>query len=201
MAAGIVGALGTTDARELRREVPWYGTLFNHAAIIIAAVVAGFFFELPRAIAAPLGGAASSLVLFAGLMISAVIYFLLNGLLAVVAVSTRTGTGVRTILAQDIQAIALNLVGLAPVDARAPLDRHRNVPHPAIGAAPEKDHGGSALACQRQQRPEIGICRNDSPVFVPGASEHRLVLRGSQAVVAHVHGIVTAVPQALREDR
>ncbi len=30
-AGGIVAAIGTTDSRELSGEVPWYGTLFNHA--------------------------------------------------------------------------------------------------------------------------------------------------------------------------
>jgi putative nucleotidyltransferase with HDIG domain len=115
VAAGVVGLIGTTDLRELRREVPWYGTLFNHAAIVIAAVMAGLFYEVPRQIAEQLPGAAGQLTLFFGLMLAAVVYFFFNGLLAVVAVSARTGTAVSTIWAQDVSAIALNLGGLAPL--------------------------------------------------------------------------------------
>lgn len=114
-AAAIVGAIGTTDAREIRREIPWYGTLFNHASIVIAAVAAGFFFEVPRSLAESEQGVASSVILFVGLMAASVVYFVINGLLAVLAVSARTNTPVRTVWAQDVRAIALNLVGLAPL--------------------------------------------------------------------------------------
>ena len=45
MAGGIVAFLGSTDGRELRGTVPWYGTLFNHSAIVIAAVISGFVYQ------------------------------------------------------------------------------------------------------------------------------------------------------------
>ena len=35
-----VGLLGTTEVRELRGRVPWYGTLANHAGIVIPAAAA-----------------------------------------------------------------------------------------------------------------------------------------------------------------
>lgn len=38
-AAGIVAALGTTEARELRGEVPWYGSLYNHASLVLPAIL------------------------------------------------------------------------------------------------------------------------------------------------------------------
>ncbi len=34
---GWVAALGTTEARELRGKIPWYGTLANHAGIALPA--------------------------------------------------------------------------------------------------------------------------------------------------------------------
>src|SRR3954453_3026908 len=37
-----VALLGTTEVRELRGQVPWYGTLANHAGIILPAAAAGF---------------------------------------------------------------------------------------------------------------------------------------------------------------
>src|SRR4051812_18378922 len=36
-----VALLGTTELRELRGNVPWYGTLANHAGIILPAIAAG----------------------------------------------------------------------------------------------------------------------------------------------------------------
>ena len=45
-AAVIVAAIGTTDSREVRGEVPWYGTLYNHASAISTAAAAGIAFEL-----------------------------------------------------------------------------------------------------------------------------------------------------------
>ena len=36
-----VGLIGTTEMRELRGQIPWYGTLANHAGIMLPAVAAG----------------------------------------------------------------------------------------------------------------------------------------------------------------
>jgi putative nucleotidyltransferase with HDIG domain len=114
-AAAIVGFVGTTDSREIRGQVPWYGTLFNHAVIVIAAVVAGFVYEAVRLIVGPAVDIGSGALLFVGLMASAVVYYFINGMLAVAAVSTRTGVDFRTIWVQDVRGIAPNLVGLAPL--------------------------------------------------------------------------------------
>ena len=45
VAAGIVAFVGTTDMREVRRDIPWYGTLFNHTAIVVAAVAGGLVYD------------------------------------------------------------------------------------------------------------------------------------------------------------
>src|SRR5262245_46998348 len=39
--AGWVAAIGTTEVREVRGRVPWYGTLANHAVVTLPAVLAG----------------------------------------------------------------------------------------------------------------------------------------------------------------
>ncbi len=115
MAGGIVSLLGTTDSRELRGEVPWYGTLFNHSAIVVAAVLCGFVYELAVALAASAPGALAGIISFVGLMGAAVVYYLVNGALAVAAVSSRTGVAFRGVWGQDVRAIAPNLIGLAPL--------------------------------------------------------------------------------------
>ena len=38
---GWVAVIGSTEMRELRGRIPWYGTLANHAGIIIPAIVGG----------------------------------------------------------------------------------------------------------------------------------------------------------------
>ena len=49
--AGWVAAIGTTELRELRGRIPWYGTLANHAGLMLPA-----FAGRPRAgIGSPLG--------------------------------------------------------------------------------------------------------------------------------------------------
>jgi putative nucleotidyltransferase with HDIG domain len=109
-----VAFVGTTDMREVRREIPWYGTLFNHTAIVVSAVVGGLVFDTVYRNTSG-SSIASGLLIFLGLMLAAVSYFAINTVLAVAAVSARTGAAFRTIWAQDIRAIALNLVGLAPL--------------------------------------------------------------------------------------
>ena len=39
--AGWVAAIGTTEMRELRGRIPWYGSLANHAGAILPAIVGG----------------------------------------------------------------------------------------------------------------------------------------------------------------
>src|SRR6478609_12170408 len=47
VAGGWVAMISTLEARELR-EVPWYGTLANHSAMALSAVLAGVVFETVR---------------------------------------------------------------------------------------------------------------------------------------------------------
>src|SRR6476620_635402 len=39
--AGWVAAIGTTEVREVRGRIPWYGTLANHAGTSLPAIVGG----------------------------------------------------------------------------------------------------------------------------------------------------------------
>ena len=115
LAGAIVAAIGTTDPREFRGRVPWFGTLFNHSSVVVAVVIGAAAFELVRTAATSVAAPTGEIVAFGGLLLGAVLFYTVNGLLAVVAVSSRTGTPIRTVWAQDIGAIAANLVGLAPL--------------------------------------------------------------------------------------
>jgi len=54
VAGGWVAMISTLEARELR-EVPWYGTMANHSAMALSAVLAGVVFDVVRN--GPLGAA------------------------------------------------------------------------------------------------------------------------------------------------
>jgi putative nucleotidyltransferase with HDIG domain len=113
-AAAAVALIGTTDLRELRREIPWYGTAYNHGATTIAIVSGAVVFEALLQII-PTDPAAAALVEFAAVLGASATYFLLNWTLAISAVSARTDTPIGNIWAQDVGAVAAALAGLAPL--------------------------------------------------------------------------------------
>jgi putative nucleotidyltransferase with HDIG domain len=114
-AGAIVAAIGTTDSREIRGEVPWYGTLFNHAAVVVSVFAGGVVYEIVRSASQGAQVPLAEIVTFLGLLLGSGAFYIVNGALAVLAVSARTGTPVRTVWAQDVGAIAANLVGLVPL--------------------------------------------------------------------------------------
>ena len=44
--AAFVVAPGDVGIREVRGHIPWYGTLYNHASLVIAAVLAGLAYDV-----------------------------------------------------------------------------------------------------------------------------------------------------------
>ncbi len=110
LAAALVSLIGTTDERELRGQVPWYGTLYNHAVAAAAAGIAGITFDL---LTPAFGG--NALAGFLVALVASGVFLAITWVLAVVAVAVRTGDAMRTIWAQDVSGVAANLVGLAPL--------------------------------------------------------------------------------------
>jgi len=115
VSAGIVALIGTTETRELRGDVPWYGTLFNHAALLLSAVAAGVIFDIANGVFGSAGGPLGAVAAFFALLVAGAAYYLVSGALAVVVISMRTGVPARTVWTRDIGAIAPNLIGLVPL--------------------------------------------------------------------------------------
>jgi putative nucleotidyltransferase with HDIG domain len=109
VAAGWVALLGTTELRELRGRIPWYGTLANHASIVLPALVGGLVFE---AVAGPAPEASRS---FLATMVGAVTLFVLNFGIASVLVALRTDQRIRVVLVSDGRSMAANGLALTPV--------------------------------------------------------------------------------------
>jgi len=113
-AAGLVGALGTFDSREVRGQIPWYGTLSNHAQIAGPAAIAGILYEVGLRLGAqlPIPSGLSSVLAAAA---AGVAYNALNNFLAALIVSGRSGQTLAAVWAKDLRIIASNVVALVPL--------------------------------------------------------------------------------------
>jgi HD-GYP domain-containing protein (c-di-GMP phosphodiesterase class II) len=104
-----IALIGSTEVRELRGRVPWYGTLANHAGIVLPASVGGIVIALIR-------GASPSVPLdFLATLIGAAVYFALNLLLVSVLLNLRTQQRLRELFIGDVTAFWGNLFALAPL--------------------------------------------------------------------------------------
>src|SRR4029077_1782597 len=101
--------LGSTEAREIRGRIPWYGTLANHAGIALPAIVGGW---LMSAVHAPNN---EVLVDCLRTILGAAAFYVLNNLLASSVAALRTGQSVGSVLFGEIQTIATNFLALAPM--------------------------------------------------------------------------------------
>jgi hypothetical protein len=109
-AAGWVALLGSTDMRELRGRVVWYGVLVNHAALVLPAVAGGFAVWSLRT-----GGDEPGVQLLAALL-GTLVYFLLNLVFVSMIVLLRSGRPIREFLSKaETSGIWANLLTLAPL--------------------------------------------------------------------------------------
>ena len=107
VAAGLVALFGATQSRELRRQVPWYGVVANHASITGPAVISAYALNMAPVRSNIIG----DLVATVG---AAVLFFSLNILVTAVLVSTRDGDPVGKLVRADAGAY-VNMLALAPV--------------------------------------------------------------------------------------
>jgi putative nucleotidyltransferase with HDIG domain len=111
-AAGWVAMIGVTELREVRGRIPWYGTLFNHAGVVLPAIAGGMLvIGLRGAFGAGPGGVLED---FTGSIVGATVYFGLNLVLVSVTVAARTERGLSAVLRDDA-GLYTNLLTLAPL--------------------------------------------------------------------------------------
>jgi putative nucleotidyltransferase with HDIG domain len=111
VAAGWVAALGTTEIRELRGRIPWYGTLVNHAGVALPAIVGGLIAEWIGV------GVAEKdpLRAFAATMAGASVFFALNVWITAVIVGLRDGQPIRSMILGEARAYAASVFALVPL--------------------------------------------------------------------------------------
>jgi putative nucleotidyltransferase with HDIG domain len=109
-AGALVALLGTTDTREVRGKVVWYGTLTNHAAIVLPVILGGMVFW-------PFLDQKLDLVFELGLTLTAsALYFAFNLFFVSMIVVLRGGRTIREFLTRAETAnIWVNLITLAPL--------------------------------------------------------------------------------------
>jgi putative nucleotidyltransferase with HDIG domain len=115
VAGAAVGVIGTLDLRELKGQVPWYGTLFNHAELAIAGVAAGVTFVVSAELLGGQGFSFFSAQSFIAALVAGIVFLLVNWSLTLLAVRARTGASVGTIWAEDVGSVAISFVGLIPI--------------------------------------------------------------------------------------
>jgi hypothetical protein len=111
VAAGFVALVGTTELRELRQQVPWYGSLYNHAVTVIPAILAG----VVVGVVTPRGFAGAPLDSLLAVCLAGGAYFLVNEFLTAAAVSLRDDRRFGGLIVASLKSFGLSIVGLAPM--------------------------------------------------------------------------------------
>ncbi len=70
-----------------------------------------------------------------------------------------------------------------------------------LRSTPEQDNRRPALSLESQEGTEIRVRRDEDSVLPLGKRENFQVFGRLQAIVAHMGGVVPALPQLLRDDR
>jgi putative nucleotidyltransferase with HDIG domain len=106
---GWVAALGTTEIREVRGRIPWYGTLANHAGLVVPAVAAGIVREILLRLSP------DPFFDFLSAMVAAAVFLVLNLFLASMLLALRTGQRMIDVTTGDMRGIAGSWIALAPL--------------------------------------------------------------------------------------
>ena len=109
VAAGWVALLGTTDLREMRRQIPWYGTLSNHAGLALPAILGGL---VSSAITA---NDPAPVVSFVGTALGATVFFVSNLVIASLVLGLRGGQNFIEIIRGDTPTFVGTFLALVPL--------------------------------------------------------------------------------------
>jgi putative nucleotidyltransferase with HDIG domain len=115
VAAGWVALVGTTEIREIRGKIPWYGTAANHAGVVLPALIGSLFYEAIRGWLFEHGTPDGPAITFAATMAGAVVLFALNFGITSILVALRSEQRAATVLFGDARGITTNALALAPL--------------------------------------------------------------------------------------
>jgi putative nucleotidyltransferase with HDIG domain len=111
---GWVAAIGTTEMRELRGRIPWYGSLANHAGATLPAIAGGVAqVAFLSAVSAQREWAFAAN--FIGTLLGAAVFVGLNVVIASGLLALRTGQTFNSVLMGDVQETVISSLALAPL--------------------------------------------------------------------------------------
>lgn len=105
-----VAIIGTIELRDVRRQIPWYGTLFNKFNFVIA----GYAAWLVIAATAPTVRE-DPLLTVIQIALVGVVFVLVNNTLSVLAASARTHAPVSRVFAVSVRNVSVGLVSQVPL--------------------------------------------------------------------------------------
>jgi putative nucleotidyltransferase with HDIG domain len=111
---GWVAAIGTTEMREVRGRIPWYGTLANHAGATLPAILGGIAQLALLGLISPSGEWAMA-ANFLATVVGATVFVALNVAIASGLLALRTGQSFRYVVSGDSQETAFSSLALAPL--------------------------------------------------------------------------------------
>jgi putative nucleotidyltransferase with HDIG domain len=109
VAAGWVALIGTTELREVRGRIPWYGTAANHAGVLLPTLLGSLACEFVR------GDSRDNLQMLIATMTGATVLFFLNVAISAYLVSLRTHQDIRVVVMGDATGFGANLLALTPL--------------------------------------------------------------------------------------
>jgi putative nucleotidyltransferase with HDIG domain len=109
VAAGWVALIGTTELREVRGRIPWYGTAANHAGALLPALLGSLVCEFVR------GESSDHPLMLIATMAGAAALFFSNVAIAALLISLRTQQSFRVVLTGDARGFGANLLALTPL--------------------------------------------------------------------------------------
>lgn len=114
-----VGLIGSTEVRELRGRIPWFGSLANHAAIVIPAVAAGVVmmpFGVPGLRGMGISGRdLTDPVAFVASIIGGAVFLAVNAGLTAVAIATQTNQSALGVVSAEARGTSASILSLAPI--------------------------------------------------------------------------------------
>ena len=109
-AAAWIALIGTTDSRELGGRVAWYGTLTNHAVIVLPVILGALAITTLR------GKTGEPLAELAATLVGTLVYFVLNLVFVSLVVVLRLGRSLREFLTRaETTNVWANALTLAPL--------------------------------------------------------------------------------------
>jgi putative nucleotidyltransferase with HDIG domain len=117
-AATWVALVGTTELRELRGRVPWYGTLSNHGSVVVPAAVASLVmvpFGVPQALTVETSESLATIRVLVVSLVGCGVFIALNASLTAIVVSLRSGQSFRAVLSGDARSASASVLSLAPI--------------------------------------------------------------------------------------